>query len=94
DFGGAVPPSAVRDVAGGLDIAIVLPEGALGEAEIARLKFEMTQIEDELARSRARLADQAFVSRAPADIVTATRERVDELARKAAVLGETLRSTS
>ncbi len=94
DIDGAVPAGAVRDVAGGLDVAIVLPEGALGEAETLRLRTEMTQIEDELARVRARLADDAFASRAPADVVATARERAGELARKSAVLAETLRSIS
>jgi valyl-tRNA synthetase len=94
DIGGAVPAGAVRDVAGGLDVAIVLPDGALGEAETLRLRSEMEQVEDELARFRARLADDSFASRAPAEVVATARERAGELARKAAVLAETLRSIS
>ncbi len=89
-FDGAAPAGAVRDVAGGIDLAIVLPDGALGEAELARLAAELDQARSEADKVRSRLADAAFVARAPEDVVNGSRQRLAELERKALVLAETL----
>jgi valyl-tRNA synthetase len=86
----AVPAAAVRDVAGGVEIAIVLPEGSLGPAEAARLEGERRRLAEELERLRARLADQSFAARAPEEVLAAARERADEVARKAALIAGTL----
>ncbi|MFI5166610.1 MAG: valine--tRNA ligase [Thermoanaerobaculales bacterium] len=86
-----IPVGAVRDLAGGVHVAIVLPPSALGEVEYARLTKEAAEVQGELERVGARLADQSFISRAPADVVEATRRRADELSHKARLLAETLR---
>jgi valyl-tRNA synthetase len=89
-FEGAAPAGAVRDVAGGIDLAIVLPDGALGESELGRLGVELDQARSEADKVRGRLADEAFVARAPEDVVNGARQRLAELERKALVLAETL----
>ena len=86
----AAPAGAVRDTAGGIDLAIVLPAGALGEAERARLAADLAAARGEAERVRARLADAAFVERAPEDVVAGARQRLHELERKSALLAETL----
>jgi valyl-tRNA synthetase len=85
-----LPPGAVRDIAGGVHLAIVLPDGVLGDAERSRLAEELRQVEGELTKSTARLADESFVSRAPAEVVEGARRRADELGHKARLLAETL----
>jgi len=89
----AVPAGAVRDLASGVHVAIVLPAGALGEAERARLRKERADAEAELAKATARLADGSFLSRAPADVVEAAKQRAEELSHKARLLAETLGGT-
>ena len=89
-LGGQAPAGAVCDIAGGVDVAIVLPEGALGDAELGRLRQEMGQAAGELEKIRARLADASFTARAPADVVAGAEERAAELERKTKVLAETL----
>ena len=86
----SLPPNAVRDLAGGVDVAIVLPEEALGEREKARLAAELDLLHGELARVNARLSDEGFVGRAPADVVAANRHRAAELTHKARLVGATL----
>ena len=86
----SAPAGAVRDLAGGIHIAIGLPEGAIGEAERARLASELEQVTDELRRLRARLADEGFAARAPQEVVAGTRSRAQELEHKAAMLAATL----
>jgi valyl-tRNA synthetase len=86
----AVPAHAVRDVAAGVEIAIVLPAGALGAAEAERLAAERGKLAEELGRLRARLADAGFASRAPEDVLKAARDRAEEVERKAALIARTL----
>jgi valyl-tRNA synthetase len=85
-----VPAGAVRDVAGGIDLAIVLPVGVLGDAERERLGNELGQVRGDIEKLAARLADSAFTQRAPAEVVEGTRARRSELDRKATLLAETL----
>jgi valyl-tRNA synthetase len=86
----AVPADAIRDVAGGTDVAIVLPVGALGAQEKERLAAELEAARTELARVGARLTDPSFTSKAPPEVVQQARQRADELRQKALLLGETL----
>ena len=86
----SAPPGAVRDVAGGIDLALMLPHGALGDDERARLAVDLASARDESGKVKARLADEAFVARAPEDVVAGARQRLQELERKAFVLAETL----
>jgi len=85
-----LPAGAIRDFAGGVDVAIVLPAGALGEDERSRLEAELQRARGELAKTEARLADASFVDRAPADVVEGSRQRAEELTRKTTLLAETL----
>ena len=68
----------------------MLPDGALGEAERARLAVELAQVERELASATARLADDSFTARAPEDVVAGARTRAADLAHKARMLAGTL----
>ncbi|HEX9044093.1 MAG TPA: valine--tRNA ligase, partial [Candidatus Limnocylindrales bacterium] len=61
------------------------------EAERARLARELAEAERLLAAARARLADEAFTSRAPAHIVEGARGREAELADQVERLAERLR---
>ena len=85
-----MPEGAVRDLAGGVNIAIVLPAGALGEEEAARLAAELARAEAELAKVNARLADAGFSAGAPAEVVAGARQRAEELTHKSRLLAATL----
>ncbi len=91
---GTVPDGAVRDLAGGVSIAIVLPPDALGERERSRLAAELDRVSAEAAKVNARLSDPTFTNRAPGDVVAGSRERAAELAHKAALLAATLGRSS
>jgi valyl-tRNA synthetase len=88
--GREAPAGAVRDVVAGIDVAIVLPAGALGGSEQARLAADLAAARAEAEKARARLADPSFVERAPAEVVAGARQRLQELERKATLLAETL----
>jgi valyl-tRNA synthetase len=58
-------------------IRVVAPAGEVdAEAEQSRLRAELARVELELARAEAMLANDRFVSRAPADLVAAEREKL------------------
>jgi valyl-tRNA synthetase len=84
-------------VAGQLEARVVLVDhrgAALSDAdrraERARIEKELAQAEAALAATRVRLADPAFVERAPATVVEAARTRERELAERVVRLHESL----
>jgi valyl-tRNA synthetase len=91
DAAGATGASALAVVAGGLEASLqphADPEVAARERE--RLARELEQVEQRLAAARARLADQAFLARAPAAIVEGARRSEADLAAQAASLRDKL----
>jgi valyl-tRNA synthetase len=86
-------PGALSVVAGGLEASLVPhqdPEVVARERE--RLGRELEQAEQRLASARARIADPAFVARAPAAIVDGARRSEAELAAQVASLRDKLTS--
>ncbi|MEA2632517.1 MAG: valyl-tRNA synthetase, partial [Chloroflexota bacterium] len=72
------------------DVEIILPlaDRIDKEAEAARLRKTLTEIDKQLAPVRGKLGNESFVSRAPAEVVAQQRAREAELlAQRAAVLG-------
>jgi valyl-tRNA synthetase len=63
----------------------------LGE-ERARLERELDRARSELARARGKLANEAFVTRAPADVVQAERDKADDWQDAIGRLDDQLRS--
>ena len=60
------------------------------DRERERLRGERARVEAQLEGVRTRLANEAFVSRAPADVVAKERERADQLQEQASKLREKL----
>ena len=76
---GAAPPPGAAGFAGGLKILLPF-EGVVDlAAEQARLAREVEKRTADLGRVEAKLANEAFVSRAPAAVVEKQRERAAEL---------------
>ncbi len=70
-------------------IRIVAPVGQVDVgAERARLVAERDRVDKELARAEAMLANDRFVSRAPAALVAAEREKVERFAAERQILEE------
>ncbi len=90
--------AALRDAAGSDGLAVIAgdlealvgtgPAAADGGArpDVGRLEKELAEAERLLAAARARLADKAFVSKAPAAVVDGARARETELAETVARL--------
>ncbi|MFL5644425.1 MAG: valine--tRNA ligase [Chloroflexota bacterium] len=81
-------------VRGGQIEATVRPgalDGDAGSLERDRLERELSEAEGWLAAARERLANESFVSRAPAAVVESARAREAELAEQVARLSERVR---
>jgi valyl-tRNA synthetase len=78
---GASVPQAAAAVVG--DLTLLVPMAGLIDvaAEIERLSKVLTKANQDLAKMRARLANESFVRNAPADVVAKDREREAELER-------------
>jgi valyl-tRNA synthetase len=63
------------------DAEVVLPlEGLIDkQAECAKLRKTLTELDRQMAPLRAKLANEAFVSRAPAEVVAGQRTKLGEL---------------
>ena len=68
-------------VRGGVEVAVRLADLVDVERERERLAAEIAGVERLLASSRAKLADERFVSRAPAEVVAREREKAADLER-------------
>jgi valyl-tRNA synthetase len=78
-----IPKPAARAFLPGMEIHVPLKGLIDLDKEEARLRKELTRVEAEISASDAKLSSEKFVSRAPEHVVQATREKREELARKA-----------
>ena len=78
-------PAAVTDVG-----EVYMPlEGLIDvEAEKTRLDKEIAKVETEVKKCEAKLGNEAFVGRAPAELVEREKARRDEWAQKLGALQE------
>jgi valyl-tRNA synthetase len=63
-------------LAGDAVVEISLTE-ELRHGEIKRLRKEISRVEDEVARARGKLSNEKFVRRAPVEVVSGEREKLD-----------------
>ncbi len=83
---------AVTIVIDGAKIFIPMDELVDREKERARLAKEKAAAEDEIRRTQGKLANEAFVAKAPAAVVDAEREKLRRAEEKLAKLEESLRA--
>jgi valyl-tRNA synthetase len=83
--GEAAPPAAAALVG---ELSLLVPMAGLIEPanELQRLDKRLQKIEQELTKSRGKLANDNFVSNAPADVVAQERSRLAEFERTRAGL--------
>jgi valyl-tRNA synthetase len=92
DLVGHPADASLTVVVGDLEavIAIARPAAGAGGADRQRMERELSEAERLLAAARARLANQAFLSRAPATVVEGARSSEAELAAMVGRLRERL----
>jgi valyl-tRNA synthetase len=87
------PPDQMmlKGVAGGIEMAIPLEEGLVDfEKEEQRLEKELTKIQAEIEKIESRLGNEAFVQKAPKDVVEESKMRLQELQDRNRRIGENL----
>jgi valyl-tRNA synthetase len=89
---GSMPDGGLAVIAGEIEAVIGTAEGhgASADADRARLEKELADAEGFLDAARARLANEAFTSKAPAPVVEGARAREAELADQVERLRERL----
>lgn len=75
---GEPPEHSVHELLGGMEVALELPAGSLGEAQIDTIRRQIDQLEKARIATEKRLANEAFLSRAPAEVVEGARRQLDE----------------
>jgi valyl-tRNA synthetase len=73
------PPLSANFTAAGCDVFVDLAEHIDISAEIARNEKEIERLRGQIAGKENKLANESFVSRAPADVVAREREQLQEL---------------
>ena len=68
-------------VAGDVEVLVGLAGLVEGAKEGARVDREIKKVEKDLASLQKKLASPAFVEKAPADVVTQSREQLEALER-------------
>lgn len=84
-------PGAVSIVTPDATVKIPMAELVDLEAERARLTKEKAAVQKQLDSARARLNNEAFTSKAPANVVQTARDNAARLEEKLRLLDESLR---
>jgi valyl-tRNA synthetase len=80
-------PGAFQDVVAGVQLGMELPRGAAAASE-TRVEKALADVDDEIAQLSAKLANAAYLAKAPASVVEKTRVRLRELEARRAALGQ------
>ncbi|MGZ5428717.1 MAG: class I tRNA ligase family protein, partial [Thermoanaerobaculia bacterium] len=83
-------PGAFRDVIAGVGLLVDLPRKEISLEDREKLQRELDRVSAEADKLRARLADESFLSRAPAAVVAKTKQQLEELAERHARLSGNL----
>ncbi len=88
DLAGTRAAESATALAGGMTLLVPLADLIDPGAELQRLEKELARLEQERARVTSKLANENYVSRAPAAVVEKERARLDGIMAAIARLGE------
>ncbi len=88
----SAPVGSARQVISGADLFVPLAELIDIDAEKKRIAKDLSQVESDLERTRKNLANESFLSHAPAQVVEKERAKEQEFLAKAARLHANLTS--
>jgi len=94
DQGEGRPLGTLMAVASFGEVSLVVDRDLDREAEMDRLAAELERARKDLSRSRGKLDDPSFLSRAPANIVEQERQRLSETEEKIRVIERNMRNLS
>jgi valyl-tRNA synthetase len=75
-------PGAHRDVIADVGIVVELPSKEISPEDRKKLRGEIEKLGAEAEKIRARLADDSFLSRAPAAVVAKTKQQLEEVSER------------
>ncbi|HEV7785053.1 MAG TPA: class I tRNA ligase family protein, partial [Thermoanaerobaculia bacterium] len=87
---GAPPEGAVRDVVAGVEIGVKVERQELGEEERGRLARELEKLTGDIARAEERLANPAFLAKAPPHVVEGGHANLAQMRERQAALRSSL----
>jgi len=73
---------AFRDAVAGVGLVVELPLKELSSEDEEKMRKEVEKLRTEADRIRARLADENFLSRAPAAVVAKTKQQLEEISER------------
>ena len=79
DLAETAPAGSVKTVVGEATVALEIADLIDKDEEIARLTKRLAKLESEITGLEKRLGNEAFVAKAPADVVAEQRERLADL---------------
>jgi valyl-tRNA synthetase len=89
---GQESPQSATQLVGSLELLVPMADLIDKDAEIARLGREIDKLNKDLARNRGKLANPAFVAKAPAAVVAKEQEKVTAQEQAVALLQQQLES--
>jgi valyl-tRNA synthetase len=87
-------PGAHRDVVSDAGIVVELPKKEISPEDEEKIRKEIEKLGTEAEKIRARLADDGFLSRAPAAVVAKTKQQHEEISERQKRLAGNLVGTS
>ena len=85
---------AFRDVVAGIGLVVELPKKEMSSEDEEKIRKEVEKLRAEAEKIRARLADESFLSRAPAAVVAKTKQQLEEISERIVRLSGNLVGTS
>ena len=76
---GPIPDGASRDLVSGVQVGLVPEAVELGEEEKKRLAADLAELDDQITRARGRLSNEAFLAKAPPQVVEGNRKKLAEM---------------
>jgi valyl-tRNA synthetase len=86
----AKPPEAASKIFAGIEVYVSLSGLANLDLERKRLRKERDELASHITRLEGKLANEGFVSKAPAEVVASEQERLGELKERLAAVGRNL----
>ncbi len=73
---------AFRDAVAGIGLVVELPKREISSEDEEKIRKEVEKLRTEAERIRSRLADESFLSRAPAAVVVKTKQQLEEISER------------
>ncbi len=91
---GTVSAHAVHELLGGMEVALELPPGSLGEEQLAQLEKQIEQLDRSRAGLEGRLSSDGFTTKAPPEVVAGARQQLAEVTTRLQRLRQTIEASA